>query len=127
MNSRAAALVGIINMALGSDLKGCSVPPVPTNAIFPYITIQDITGKELESMTGPSGLLRSVVQINCWSKVYEDAWNTREAVKSFLLTFTGTAGDKNIQAVNHATDREFLDGVRELHQCVCSFLIWWES
>jgi hypothetical protein len=122
---------GGVTAAITANLSGhftdVTPPPVPDNATFPYITILEIGAVELESLTGKSGLVRSVMQVNCWSKDYEECWALRKLVKDMLMAFTGAIGGETIDAVNHSSDRQLYDPQRELHECVASFIIWWES
>ena len=132
MSSYVAALVTLIGeesqpSGLGGLLvAGVSVPPVPKWATFPWITVQQLPSREVESMTGTSGLAATMMQVNCWDKDYEQAWDLREAVKELLLSYTGEIGDSYIQAVNHGIDAELYDSQRELHQLIVRFRVWWE-
>lgn len=128
MTSCTASTISVLlGASLSPTIGGISPPPVPPSAIWPYITVQDSFSRELESLGGSSGLLRSKIQINCWSKDYEQAWQMRLAVKNFLLPYKGTAGSQTIQDVKHGGDHELYDGQREIHQLILTVWIWWGS
>lgn len=128
MTSNVASTISLLlGAGLSPTIGGISPAPVPKNAVWPYVTVQDSFSKELESLTGSSGLLRSKIQINCWDKDYENAWQLRAAIKSYLLPFKGTAGSQTIQDVKHGNDHELYDGQRELHQLILYVFIWWGS
>lgn len=124
-DSYTAGLVALLSANVAGSPY--AVPPVPENATFPYTTIREISSIDLESLSGPSGLARSVIQVECWSPLFDAAWNHRKLIKTFLLPYKGAAGTLVIAAVNHAGDRQIYDGNRELHQILSSFLIWWET
>lgn len=120
---------GTISLLLGASLTptigGISPPPVPPNGQFPYVTVQEVLSKELESLTGSSGLVRAKIQINCWDRDYENAYQMRQAIKAYLLPYKGIAGDQTIQDVKHAGDHSLYDGARELHQLILAIFVWW--
>ena len=127
--SHIGGVISIINAALSSPRRigGICPIPLPDHATFPWITVQETISTELESMDGQSGAARSVIQVNCWSKDYDEAWELRSAVKSLLLPYSGSAGGEVIRGMNHGRDLEQYDGARQLHQLVVIFHIWWES
>lgn len=106
-----------------------SPPPVKArpNDQFPCITYQEIVGKELESLEGPSSLYQVRLQVNCWDKGFDGADQLRDLVKFKLLNYQGLAGSLTIAASNHAGDRYFYDGGNLLHQSICEFWLWWEG
>lgn len=127
-----AGLIYLIRTTV-TGLGGISPPALPPFATFPYITVHTIKGDELESLTGTSGLQETIMQVNVFHKDYEAAWNVRETVKTLVLGFTGNVGNgKVLKAANHsqgsgAGDSELFDTVRNFHQLIVRFCIWWES
>jgi len=130
VSSRLATIVSILNNAtLTPAPKGISPRPVParTSPPLPYITVQEVMGREVESLSGTSGLCHAPIQVSCWSKSYEEAYALRDGVKALLLPYRGTVNGQTIQWVNHGQDRELYDDVRELHQLIEVLSIWWDS
>jgi hypothetical protein len=64
----------------------------PSQAARPYITYQWISGDHVHHLGGASKVGRSVLQVNAWSDVMEDALATAEAVRDALDGYTGTLG-----------------------------------
>lgn len=129
MTSRNGSLISIIEALFGSPMtgiKGVGLNPVPANAAFPYVTVQELVCREEENLLGRVGLTPTIHQISCWSPVYSAAFATRETIQNYLYTFKGTVGANKIAAVNADVNREFFDGVRSLHQVVCRLRIVWE-
>lgn len=83
--SRLASIVHALSSI--PDLAGISPVPLPPKAVFPYITLQEILSTEVESHDGPSGLVETAFQINCWAKTYEAAFSLRVEVQSFLVSY----------------------------------------
>lgn len=104
-----------------------SPPPVPPKALFPYLTIQQVVGREVESLEGLSGLTNSHMQFNCWSPLYDEAFSLRASIVAALQTVKGAVGSTDL-AVDTITDyrySELYDGSRELHQLILRTLVWW--
>lgn len=126
-NSRIAAARTRISAQV-AGLGGITPPPVPPDATFPFITLHEVSDKEVEALDGPSHLDAATIQVNCWSKDYEDAWNTREKVKGALLSgFSGTFSTVVIQGCTYLMGAELYDPTRQLHQCIARFHVWAES
>jgi hypothetical protein len=127
--SRVAACVQLIlaNNAGNAICRGVSPRPLPDNGPFPYITVQEPTDRKLLTLTGPTGISESFIQFNCWSKDYEEANTSREALKIILDDYSGAAGSRVIDSSDHNLDTELYDGDRELHQLITRYHIWWED
>ena len=132
MISRVAAVITLLDDQFSSpQMAGISPVPMPSDAGDPYVTVQEILAQELEHLSGQSNLSRSAIQVNVWSHDYEVAFALREAIKSYLFSFTGAVGgsppEATVASVNHQRDFELFDGATERHQHITRFLIWWES
>jgi hypothetical protein len=126
MSSRVAAVVTRLSSAVSPS--GIGPPPVPPTATFPYITVHEVMDDELENLVSPSGLVKTVMQVNSWSPDYEAAAANKKACKDALLTgFIGSFAGQNVDSVNYQGGYELRDPARNLHQCISRFLIWWES
>lgn len=124
MSSRVAAIITRLAAQVPS-LGGIGPEPVPNNAVFPYVTIIEIGSRDLESLSGDSGIARSTIQLNVWDKDFEVATAKLELCKAALRGFTGVVAGQTIRSVNHDRDNYLYDGHRELHQCICRYSIWW--
>ena len=132
MISRVAAVITILNTNFSSpQMAGISPPPLLPDAGEPYVIVHEIQNREEENLVSQSGISRSVIQVNVWDHDYEVANTLREAIKSYLFSFSGPIGgsppDATIASVRHVGDTELFEGVIERHQLISRFQIWWES
>jgi len=127
VDSRVAGLLQIIDGVEGVAESGPG--PLPAKAQFPYVIVKQVTGKELENLTEKSGLISTIMQVECWDKDYEVAWALRELIKNTLLVTGGAAGTSGqvISSVNHDHDRELYDDRQACWEAICRLHIWWES
>jgi hypothetical protein len=124
MNSLVAEVITLLKTRI-SGLGGISPAPVPVNAQFPYITVSEIGTQDAESLQGRSNLHRTIIQVDCWDKVHETAWNVRKIVDDLLNSYRGVTGSYLIQWINPNTGASFYDGNRSLHQSVTRVFVWW--
>lgn len=130
MSSHEAAVIHLLDteLAVSGQFYRASTPPVPSNVMFPYITVQEAIGVESMNLVNSSGLNRKVMQICVWDKSHEVAWELRESIKSLLLTpYKGSAGDHVIQGVDTPVEKTLYDSIRYLHQLILQITIWFES
>ena len=133
MASHVAAVINLIlDQFYPSTVKGVSPPPLPSKASYPYVTVHEVSGIELENIVGPSGLVKSVVQVNCWDVDYERGWQARKSIQDYLSTFSGdviisSAVEAVIHSVNHVGTSHLYDGDREVHQLITRLSIWLDS
>jgi len=131
--SHVAAVVNLLFDQFPSPtIAGISPVPLPPEAGDPYVTVQEILSKETESLSGPTNLSMSIIQIDVWDHDYEAADTLRTSIKDFLLAFTGdvtiaSVVQAHIQGVNHNTDRELFNGDIERHQVITRLQVWWET
>jgi hypothetical protein len=104
-----------------------SPAPLPATAKYPYVTVNEPFTKEIESLQGRSGLAGALIQVNCYSKDYEEAWETREAIKVMLCTFKGVSSAITIMDVRHKLDTELFNDATEVHQLISRFILWCET
>lgn len=127
LNGLLAADTGISNVTSNRVTPPPLPPSFSGSSFAPSITSQQISGQDLESLQGYSGLVRTIFQINCWAKDHEDADILRRLVKGVLSGYKGSTPDGiPIAGSNHVGDREFYDGERRLYQKITTFSIWWE-
>lgn len=127
MDSHVAGTVALIqSLTLTPTLGGISPVPIPARAVFPYVTVKEIMAIELQSLAGPSNLVKTIMQVECWNKSLEVANSIRYQIKQALMNYSGVAGTLTIVApINHILDSELYDPTRELYQEISRFLIWW--
>jgi hypothetical protein len=122
-----AELIQVILSQFHSSIGGITPPPLPANASFPYITVNEIRVGEIESLYGLSGVQQVVMQVNVWDKDFEEASVLRNTIKRYLCSYSGTAGSRVIQGVNPVVDTTLHDGVRNLHQSITRVKVTWGS
>ena len=127
-NSYVAELGALIRANISSPAPAdVTPPPVPQTATYTYVTVEQLPSREAETLTGRSGLCHAMMQIGCWDKDYEAAWQMREAIKNFVMGFRGATGSQTIYGVNHQNSAELYDGNRSLHHLTVRLWIWWSS
>lgn len=116
----------LVNSLEASTYTKITPPPVPRGATFPHITILVMNAEEIDSHDGVSRLLQAIVQVNCFSKSYNEAFQLRDAVKHVLLPFDDEVQGVIVQGVNHVADRELYNSETKVHQLVSRVLMWFE-
>jgi predicted small lipoprotein YifL len=116
MSRVATVITKIMNSVAGVGTIGpLPLPPSPT---YPDVRVEELFNYEVQSLSGPSGLQRAVVQVNVFDKDYSRAWGLRESIKKALV---------DASSVQFVQDGELYDGLRELHQCIARVMVWGES
>lgn len=126
-NTYVAELIQVLITQFSGSYGGISPAPLPPGAVFPYITVSEITVREVESLQGLSGVTFTILQVNVWDKDFEGAGVMRDTIKQYMCSFSGTAGSRIIQGVNPVVDSMLHDGVRNLHQAVTRLQIAWAT
>jgi hypothetical protein len=62
----------------------------PQNVAKPYVTLQRVSGNRDMHMMGPSGLVESRVQIDCYGLTYAASKGVARAVEARISGFKGT-------------------------------------
>lgn len=115
----------------GLSSANVAPPPLPSDAAFPYVTVHMPAGMGLESLNGPSGIKRTLAQVNVWHGSYETAWALRETIRDLILATSGNVGNgrvieaANMSAGYGAGESELYDTARNLHQLILRIMIWW--
>jgi hypothetical protein len=76
----------------------------PQTALLPYVIYQRIDGERFGSLTGPSGLAQTRIQVDCYATSYEAAQLAAETIRRKLDGYSGTIGGVRIGGVSKATD-----------------------
>lgn len=127
MNSVEIVRTLLVAGLAGGTYTKISAPPVPRTALYPYITIQSVMAQELYTHDGLSDLLDDMIQINCWDKVYDRAYNLRKSAKGIILPNTITISGVTIQGFVHVVDREIFNSETETHQLITRIRMWVEA
>lgn len=127
--SRLGALVKFIKtLTFSPALAGIGPNPLPLNATFPYVIVREIFSVDQVILTGRNGTTRSILQVEVWSKGYDEAYHTRETIKNGLIDYAGALDARTtIGPIAHVIDVELYDARVELHQLISRFEIWWEN
>ena len=104
---------------LGSDEIVVTTPPAAPMVVC---TVKKVTGKKQEVLDGTNtGLTRTQMQLDFWSKSHNQADRCMQTVRDFLLYET-PAG----MVVNHQMDGDLYEGNLELHQATTRLNIWFQ-
>lgn len=92
----------------------------PQGDPLPGMELFKVTGLPDMIMSGPSGLVFSRVQVNCWGRDFADAKLLRRAVDKELLGFRGTVGDIRFAGIFPAGERDTTDSDEDgaLFNCI---------
>ncbi len=69
-------------------------------AALPHLVYKQLSGPRDEVMEGPSGLVESRFEMNCWSDTYSETRDLADAVRALLDGYSGTADAVEIQAIH---------------------------
>ena len=105
---------------------------VPQGAAIPAITYQQISGFRDNVMTGPTGLVESRFQINCWAETYRETRILSNAVENILDGFVGTVEKVTIQAIFCVDEGDMPQispgaNVLKRHGKRLDFIVWFEE
>lgn len=100
---------------------------LPQGGTGPSVALHRITGIRDYHMQGPSGLVRSLVQIDCWAPVYGDAIAVSRAVRN-SLSGVGRDDIETFQFVSLLNERQDFDSGAEtaerFHRVSLDFELW---
>jgi hypothetical protein len=95
---------------------------------LPSVTLRRIDAVRDYTMGGPSGLVRSRVQVDCWAATYDSATVVSRAAVAALSGMRETVSDIDFQGAFADDERDLTDegsGADEvLHRVSVDFLIW---
>jgi hypothetical protein len=102
---------------------------VPDDALFPYVSVIQLTGKDTESMDGDSGLVQAIMQVSCWNTDYQAAFDSRTVVKAEMRRLDAGVLSSSfiVQGANHIIDAELYDPIRKLFQLITRFKVFFEK
>lgn len=100
----------------------------PQGEALPAVTLQRVSGARDYHMQGPSGLVQSRVQVDCWGATYASALAVSRAVRSLLSGIRTETGGIELQGA-------FIDGERHdfekdgnaaqaFHRVMIDFQVW---
>lgn len=91
---------------------------------FPAVVLHRVSGGRDYNMQGPSGLVQSRIQVDCWALAYPDAVKLSRAVRVALSGYK--AGDLQgafIDSERQSVEKE-TDGAQRYFRVSLDFLIW---
>jgi hypothetical protein len=99
-----------------TDVIGRRISPslVISKTLRPCATIERISGRYVESMTGGSGLGFANYRVNCFASTYSVACQAGELVRLVLQGYSGTVDGLEIQGITWQGDGEFLESSADL-------------
>lgn len=99
-------LIGIETI---TDLVGnrISWSVIPRQQALPAIVLQLIDGIPDYVFSGPSGIVNSRVQVDCWARTYRDSVSVSRALKTAVSGFRGSVSDTEFHGI-------FIDSERDL-------------
>jgi hypothetical protein len=109
-NAEVAALVA-------SRIYALKLPQPPT---LPAVTYQRISAQRDHTLSGPSGLVRSRVQIDAWGRTYSEAKSVADAVRRALAHFE----DATVQAALITSDRDLFEDEVNTYRISSDWIIW---
>jgi hypothetical protein len=129
MSSYVAGLVSLIEgTVFVPPIGGVSPYPLLPTAVLPFINVREVFGRQLQNLSTRSGMIETIMQIDIWSKDYEEAYEIRKTANNALIDTFGSVGSLIISGpIRHVTDAELYDGTRRIHQLISRFHIWWEA
>lgn len=138
----AAVISALVGLPGQMSIAGISPVPLPDDAFKtvagPWVTVQEISTKELQTQSGGSGVGPSIIQVNVWNAQYEYADAARKRIYNILsnlsgsISVSGSVGGGSVsgavvcQGSNFMGNHELYDPIRELHQLVSRFQMWFE-
>lgn len=119
----------LLAFAALSALVGSRVYPVrrPQGDPLPAVVIHTIDGLPDYTSQGPSGLLSSRIQFDCWGKTYASAKSVARAVAQRLSGFKGTVSGVVFQGGFLEGERDSYEegtGKSDLFRVSLDFIIW---
>lgn len=98
-------------------------------ATYPVIVLQKISSVPSLTNDGPSKLLESRVQVDCWGKDYASALATSRAVNTFLSGARFWQGSVEFQGCfllneRHSFEEPSADAAERLHRVSIDYTIW---
>jgi len=91
---------------------------------FPAVVLHRISGGRDYHMQGPSGLVQSRIQIDCWALKYSDAMKVSRAVRGVLSGYSeGDLQGAFIESERQSVEKE-TDGAQRYHRVSLDFMIW---
>lgn len=99
----------------------------PQGSKLPAIVLHRIDGSRDYHMGGPSGLVSSRVQVDCWGASYGDGKRTARAVVLALSGLKATHGEIEIQGVFADSERDFSEEAgasTRVFRTSVDFIIW---
>ena len=100
----------------------------PQGEALPAIVLQRVSGVRDYAMAGPTGLVESRVQVDCWGKTHASALAVARRVRALLSGLRTEVSGTQLQGTfvlleRHSFEKES-DGAQALHRVMMDFQIW---
>jgi hypothetical protein len=99
----------------------------PQGAGAPFVVLQRISGLRHMVMAGPSGLVSSRVQADCYGLTYTSAKAVARAVRDRLSGYSGTVSGRVLQGVFLDSERDIFEPAEtpdKLFRISMDFILW---
>ncbi len=100
----------------------------PQGDALPAIVLQRVSGARDYAMEGPTGLVQSRVQMDCWSVTYASALAVARALRNLLSGLRTEAGGTELQGCfidleRHSFEKDG-EAAQAFHRVMIDFQIW---
>jgi len=116
-----AALTALVSTRINWQFR-------PQGGLLPAIVLHRISGVRDYAMEGPTGLVESRVQIDCWASTHLSAITVAQAVRTLLSGIRRTFGDMQFQGVFIDSERHDFEkegnAAEDFHRVSMDFKIW---
>lgn len=97
----------------------------PQNAVKPYYIFQRVsTPQRAASLTGDSALEQSRYQFTVVANTALEADTIAEALKTALLGYKGTMGDRYVSGITLGGDIDDFEPTTQTYRRIVDFLLW---
>lgn len=100
----------------------------PQGNALPSISLHRVSGVRDYAMEGPTGLVESRVQVDCWGETYVSALDVARAVRDLLSGIRQTTGGIELQGVFISGERHDYEkdgnAAEAFHRVSMDFQIW---
>lgn len=97
---------------------------MPDNPTFPAISMQMVSALHEESLSGSSGLVGALLQLDCWAASINTAHDLAEKVRLALEGFRGTVASHDIQGITDWQTIDSFDDDTAIYRVSCLSRVW---
>lgn len=110
-------------------LVGARVYPqvLPQTPTYPAITYQRVSGGNMQSLAGPTGLGHPRVQIDCWAKTQAAVLALAKQVRIAFDGWNGSAGGVTVRACMFDQERDFYEPETSDYRVSMDFIFFYDE